>query len=163
MRWFERMPGIKNDEGHIRGFFEEYRWLSNFHECPVMWKGLLFGSSEAAYQAAKLDNPKEWVRFTKMKPSEAKKEGRKIEIREDWNSVRIGIMYDILQDKFLRNKDLADKLIATGDRHLEETNWWNDRFWGVCKGVGENNLGKLLMAIRNTLKSPEFFVLRQLI
>jgi predicted NAD-dependent protein-ADP-ribosyltransferase YbiA (DUF1768 family) len=42
-------------------------------------------------------------------------------------------------------------LKATGDEELVEGNWWNDTFWGVCNGVGENNLGKLLMKIRAEL------------
>jgi ribA/ribD-fused uncharacterized protein len=161
MRWFDRMPGVENDNGHIRGFFEEYRWMSNFHECDVMWKGLRFSSSEAAYQAAKSNDPKVWLLFTQMGPSQAKKEGRKLDIREDWETVRVGIMYDILQDKFLRNPELADKLKATGDKHLEETNWWGDTFWGVCKGKGENTLGILLMAIRKQLYSDNYDKLRK--
>ena len=43
-------------------------------------------------------------------------------------------------------------LLATGDRYIEETNTWGDTFWGVCNGKGENNLGKIIMKIRDTLK-----------
>jgi hypothetical protein len=39
-------------------------------------------------------------------------------------------------------------LLATGDMELIEDNDWDDTYWGVCNGAGENNLGKLLMKIR---------------
>ena len=157
------MPGVENDEGHIRGFFEEYRFLSNFHECNVMWKSLMFKSSEAAYQAAKSKYPEVWLQFMRMTPSQAKRRGRIIDIREDWDNIRIDVMADICTDKFLRNPDLADKLKATGNKHLEETNWWGDTFWGVCKGVGKNNLGIVLMAIREQLNTEEYEKIREII
>lgn len=34
-----------------------------------------------------------------------------------------------------------------------EGNTWDDTYWGVCKGVGTNYLGKLLMIVRNDLKA----------
>lgn len=139
-------------EDSIKGFTGEYRWLSNFYMCPVMWNGLLFKSSEAAYQAAKSNDPKVWTLFTTLSPYQSKRKGRTIEIREDWNEVRVDVMKDIVGDKFLRNKDLAEKLINTEDRYLEETNWWGDKFWGICNDEGINMLGKILMDTRRKLK-----------
>jgi ribA/ribD-fused uncharacterized protein len=151
MEWFEKCEDAVHDDKNIKGFFGDYRWLSNFHPCDVMWKGLMFKSSEAAYQAAKSLDPKEWVRFSQMSASVSKREGRKTDIREDWDDVKVGIMTDILMDKFLRNKDLRDKLMETGEKYLEETNWWKDKFWGVYQGVGQNYLGLVLMEVRNKL------------
>ena len=54
--------------------------------------------------------------------------------------------------KFAQNPDLLQKLLDTGDAHLEETNTWKDTFWGVCKGEGQNNLGKILMSVREELR-----------
>jgi ribA/ribD-fused uncharacterized protein len=153
LRWYERLPGITNDESHIRGFFEEYRWLSNFHICDVEYEGLVYGSTEAAYQAAKtLDQGQKKV-FQDVSPAGAKKLGSKIDIRPDWEDIKIQVMYDINLDKYTKHKDLRDKLLATGDMHLEETNWWGDRFWGVCKGTGRNELGKVLMQVREKVKT----------
>ena len=42
-------------------------------------------------------------------------------------------------------------LIATGDAQLMHTNSWNDKFWGICRGEGENRLGMMLMSIRSEL------------
>ena len=61
-------------------------------------------------------------------------------------------MEDICRAKFTQNEELKKKLIDTGDATLIEGNTWNDTFWGVCNGVGENNLGKILMKIREELK-----------
>jgi predicted NAD-dependent protein-ADP-ribosyltransferase YbiA (DUF1768 family) len=54
--------------------------------------------------------------------------------------------------KFLINKDLRQKLVETGDKYLEETNNWGDAYWGVYEDVGNNKLGKILMATRSYWK-----------
>jgi predicted NAD-dependent protein-ADP-ribosyltransferase YbiA (DUF1768 family) len=59
-------------------------------------------------------------------------------------------MKQLLKLKF-NNPDLQQKLIATYPEELIEGNYWHDTYWGVCEGVGENHLGKLLMEIRNEL------------
>ena len=61
-------------------------------------------------------------------------------------------MSSIVFEKFYRNKELRKKLLETGDRYLEETNWWGDDFWGVCNGEGRNELGKILMKVRDFWK-----------
>ena len=65
--------------------------------------------------------------------------------------MKIDIMRQVLKSKFTQNPELKAKLIATGDAELIEGNNWNDRFWGVCRGVGQNHLGKLLMEVRAEL------------
>lgn len=147
--------GIFHDDKNIKGFFEEYRWMSNFYLCPVMWKGLLFPSSENAYQAAKSNDPKLWLTFLNIEPKEAKKLGRNLPIRKDWEDVKEQIMYDVCLDKFLRTKALSDALIATGDKYLQEANWWGDVYWGVCRGIGLNKLGQCLMRVRDKLNTNE--------
>ena len=75
-----------------------------------------------------------------------------MDLREDWETVKIDVMRDVLKSKFSLNSELREKLIATGDVELIEGNHWNDRFWGVCRGKGQNHLGKLLMELRKILK-----------
>lgn len=134
----------------IKGFDGEFRWLSNFWKCEVELDGMKFDSTENAYQAAKCENIAERIKFTNITAGQAKRLSRQINVREDWDSVKLEVMDDLLRQKF-ENKDLADKLLATGDCLIEETNSWADVFWGVCGGVGENNLGRLLMKIREDL------------
>lgn len=57
-------------------------------------------------------------------------------------------MEELLRLKFA-DPDLRAKLQATAPGYLEETNNWNDTFWGVCRGRGRNTLGSLLMDIRD--------------
>ena len=90
--------------------------------------------------------------FVNISPSESKKLSKKIDLREDWEEVKYKVMYDIVLDKFMRNRKLGDLLIETGDKYLEETNHWSDKIWGVCDGVGKNWLGKILMDVRTQIK-----------
>lgn len=133
----------------ICGFFNEYRFLSNFYEVPVQYNGLLFRSSEAAFQAQKC--PERANEFLNLSPDEAKRMGRKINIRSDWESVKDTVMYEIILAKFSQNEALKKKLIDTGDAFLAEENWWGDKYWGTVNGVGRNQLGKTLMKVRREL------------
>ena len=140
-----------HDDKQISGFFGEYRWLSNFEECLVWYEGMQFPSSEAAYQAAKTTNPDLRKRFSLLPPRQAKDEGQLLDLRPNWEKMKVQVMYDILTTKFNCNKELFEKLMATGDRWLTETNHWGDKFWGkdYATGDGGNQLGLLLMRIRN--------------
>lgn len=130
----------------ISKFKGAYYFLSNFYSAPVVYRGLRFENNEAAFQAVKC--PERMDEFCHLNPSEAKKLGRKVKLRDDWEQIKDIVMYEVCKAKFLQNPDLADKLAATGDAELIEGNTWGDRIWGVCGGVGENRLGKILMGIR---------------
>lgn len=143
----------------IKGFFGKFRFLSNFEPSPIIHRGLIFCSVENAYQAAKLGevvdskNHHHLEKFQLCTPSAAQKLGQKIPCRKDWEDVKFQVMYEILVKKFKTHKDLEFKLLATGNKFLEETNSWGDVYWGVCDGVGKNNLGKALMEIREMLRN----------
>ncbi len=138
-------------DGYIDNFFGEYRWLSNFWPVKVSVYGEEYPSVEHAYQAAKSLDAE--VRKSIQKcpaPKDAKKIGRLIEIRKDWEQVKIKIMYYLLKQKF-SDVILKQKLIDTGNKVLVEGNNWDDHFWGICNGSGKNILGRLLMMIRNNI------------
>ena len=147
---------VVHDEDNIKGFFGEFRWLSNFEVCDVMFDGLIYSSSEAAYQSAKTADMAERQYFIGMEPKLALRYGRAIEktptFRADWHKVKYDVMCVVVFDKFYRNINLRDKLIATDNRYIEETNYWKDRVWGVCEGKGDNDLGVILMGIRRFWK-----------
>lgn len=136
----------------IDKFFGEYRFLSNFYLSVVEFEGYTYPSIEHAYQAAKTHDPliREKIREDDN-PSRAKLIGKRLELRPGWDSIRIIIMEDLVRQKFTKHEHLKKKLLDTGNAELIEGNWWGDTFWGVCKGKGENNLGKLLMKIRQEL------------
>ena len=135
----------------IDSFRGEHDYLSNFYSCPVEYDGLTYQNTEAAFQAAKCVDRNEREKFVSLSPGQAKKLGRKVDLREDWETVKIDVMRDVLKSKLSLNSELREKLIATGDVELIEGNHWNDRFWGVCRGKGQNHLGKLLMELREIL------------
>lgn len=149
--WDEKFDGVVHDAKKIGGFVGEYRWLSNFFMCPVTWEGRSYTSSEAAYQSGKYP-PAERDVFMTLDPDPAKKLSRtKPYDTAVWEARKERTMREVVTAKFTQNRELAEKLIATGDRVLEETNWWGDKIWGTYQGVGENKLGILLMDVRAQL------------
>jgi ribA/ribD-fused uncharacterized protein len=136
----------------INSFRGKYKFLSNFYPVKITWEGIEYPSLEHAYQASKTPHVNEKLKIAKAKsPSEAKKLGRKVTIKRDWNIKRTFIMMQLLFIKFA-DPDLKEKLLETGGAELVEGNYWGDTFWGVCNGKGLNRLGKLLMEIREYIR-----------
>lgn len=136
----------------IYGFFGPYRFLSNFHVSPVALDGLIYPSSEHAYMAQKSHDPQVRLMISQAPtPAAARRVGQTIALREDWDDARLPAMLHVLICKF-KDPELQRLLLATGERYLEETNNWGDRFWGV-DGHGQNNLGHVLMLVRKQLQA----------
>jgi ribA/ribD-fused uncharacterized protein len=131
----------------IDSFDGTYRFLSNFKSVNVEFDGIVYPSTENAYQAAKADDPALRSRFLTCTAGQAKRLGREITLRSDWDDVKYGIMRDLLYAKF-EDVVLREKLKSTYPQELIEGNTWGDTYWGVCRGIGQNNLGKLLMQVR---------------
>jgi len=145
----EQLPAITKFDGN-------YRFLSNFWSATVELDGMFFRNVEAAYQAAKTLDMKLRDGFQPMTGSEAKREGKRIPIRPDWDEVKLGVMEHLLRQKFpSRHTRLAQQLLATGNAPLIEGNTWGDTFWGICRGKGSNHLGRLLMQIRDELRAGQ--------
>ena len=137
----------------INEFRGQYRFLSNFYPCLIEFEGNVYISVEHAFQAAKtLDEDWRESIFWARTPSDAKRIGRKVPLREDWEEIKLSVMENLLRQKF-NIFDFKSALLATGDEELIEGNWWGDTFWGVCNGQGENHLGKLLMKIRSEIRA----------
>lgn len=135
----------------------DYRFLSNFYECPVEYEGVVYPSLEHAYVAAKVTDlaHRDYIRKFN-RPGDAKTYGRHIRVRPEWNDeFRLGLMEQLLLKKFL-TEPLRTLLLETKGHMLVEGNYWHDNFFGDCSCtkcdsvVGENNLGKLLMKIRGS-------------
>ncbi len=133
----------------ILEFKDEFRWLSNFWPAPVMLDGVQFDSVEHAYQAAKT-TPENRQVFIGCTPGQAKRRGRTVPIRPEWGSVKVETMRSLLAQKFAQGTELGNRLAALEGK-ITEGNDWGDTFWGVCRGVGENWLGRLLMEQRACL------------
>ena len=137
----------------IAYFDGKYRFLSNFWLAPVTYEGITYPSTEHAYQAAKSMGRDIREAFSEINsPSEVKKLGQVITIRPDWEDIKINVMRDIVTAKFEQNEDLMRLLMDTKGQELIEGNTWGDRFWGECPiGNGRNELGKILMGIRDDI------------
>lgn len=148
--------------GH-RALMKKYSFLSNFYKCPIYYKGLLYGSSESAFQAQKCRHEDlkkafavggEW-----SSPVDSKNHGKRISIVDNWDDIRDSVMYDVVLNKFVQNRDLGDKLIELRHYNIEEANGHGDTYWGTVDGVGENKLGLILDSVANILtfiRSVEF-------
>jgi ribA/ribD-fused uncharacterized protein len=151
-----------HDDKNICGFFGDYHFLSNFHIGDVYYEGLLYKSTECAYQSAKilshLRSP-----FQNISPAKSKKfwktfeqDDRYDDTSADWDDRKYDVMSGIVFEKFHRNKHLRELLLATGNKYLEETNHWDDQYWGVdINAGGQNKLGMLLMNLRTYFLNHE--------
>lgn len=148
----------------IKEFSGKYFFLSNFYNAYLMYEGDTYCSTEAAFQAAKTLDKKKRAEIARLSPSDAKKAGRKVELRADWEDVKDDVMYEVCRAKFTMNDSLhlRERLLATGDEELVEGNTWHDNYWGDCqcercKDIkGRNQLGKILMRIREELKDEAY-------
>jgi ribA/ribD-fused uncharacterized protein len=144
-----------NYDQDIYEFINEHSFLSNFWECPFWFGNIEYLTVEHFFQACKATTKEDHIQIAATStPSEAKKLGRKIKMRDDWDEVKICIMAMGLIGKF-SNAWLWELLTRTGDRILHEGNNWNDAFWGIDllkNGEGLNILGHLLMELRDTKK-----------
>lgn len=138
----------------INSFHDDYDFLSNFYPCKVRCFDHFYQSVEHAYQASKTTNlvERQLFRNSNLTAGQAKKLGRTITIRENWEEKKYKFMKELVEYKFHTNEELKQKLIATGDAELIEGNWWGDTYWGVCNGIGHNHLGNLLMRIRDDVQ-----------
>ncbi len=136
----------------IKGFSGEFEFLSNMYKLniPIEFRGILYKSSENAYQSAKFTDLEilESIKNTTPKGSKRIADNNKKSIILNWSDIKLDIMAEVVFKKFLYNLDLREMLLRTGDAYIEETNTWNDCVFGVCNGIGENHLGKILMRTR---------------
>lgn len=142
----------------ITRFTGEHRFLSNFWPAEVNLQGEAYPSVEHAYQAAKAVDSSERKQFqnVKMTAGQAKRAGRALSARKNWNAVKGVIMGGgLVAQKFCMHEDLAQRLLATGDAVLKEGNTWGDTYWGVCEGEGQNHLGRILMGVRQGIRDAE--------
>lgn len=132
----------------IDRFTDEFNFLSNFHPSPIVVEGVLYPAVEHAYQALKTVDKNERIKISFMTSGQAKRAGRKLKLRENWESIKLIIMEICLREKF-KDPTLKAMLDATKPYELQEGNNWGDTIWGTVDGEGQNLLGQLLMKIRD--------------
>ena len=139
----------------INSFQGEHEFLSNFAASEIEFEGIVFPTVEHAFQAAKTFNHTGRVLIAAAStPGKAKRLGRSVSLRADWDEVKYSIMFQLVLQKF-QLPALEEKLLATGDAILVEGNTWGDKVWGVCDGEGTNWLGQILMDVRKRIKKEK--------
>lgn len=158
----------------ITQFSGRHEFLSNPFSCQVWFEGLLYPSTEHAFQAAKSLFPAERERIAAMtRWKDAKAAGRRLKLRPGWGQLRRAVMLQVVLAKFTQHPGLAWQLRGTGNRTLIEGNWWGDTDWGAVRPehphfkpelpwwhygdlalAGHNWLGIALMTVREHLEVP---------
>ncbi len=151
----------------IDGFRGEYRFLSNFWPCYLMYNDLLYPTTEHAYQAAKISNAEIKLMIRNCEtPADAKDYlvTHNLKPDPDWTvEKKLMVMGELQMIKFGGKEPLLTRsLLATEDAEIIEGNTWNDTFWGVCDNIGENNLGRILMKVREELFHQKTQIILQL-
>jgi ribA/ribD-fused uncharacterized protein len=146
----------------ISNFKGRYRPLSNFYMTWFKYRREVYPSSEHAFQASKTLNKihKDLIRTCQF-PATAKKLGRTVELRPDWEEIKLKVMYKILLAKFKQDEKCREALLSTGNAKLIEGNHWHDNIWGECNCIRcsgkkkHNHLGKILMKVREELNEKD--------
>ena len=142
-------------------FDGQYDFLSNFYPSSILYEGIVYPTNEHFFQAMKtLDQAERQKIANAETPGMAKRLGRHVQLRPDWEKIKVDVMRTGLMLKFT-DAALAEKLIATGDEELVEGTKWHDNEWGSCSCsrcvniLGKNKLGNLLMKVRKELLDEE--------
>jgi ribA/ribD-fused uncharacterized protein len=154
----------------IDSFSGRWRFLSNFYPAKILHQGITYPTVEHYYVAMKIKNDQQIdgrnithidcrEMIAKMPAEHAgkvKQLGQILKVRKDWKDVKMDVMLWGVREKF-KHEDLKQMLLDTGEQELIEGNWWHDNFFGICtcgpcQGQGQNNLGKILMKVREELR-----------
>ena len=143
-------PPIKLDED----FIAVSSYLRNDYPCDIEYQGLIFPSVEHAFQAAKTEDPDDHQEILDASSiREAKKIGRGFIIDvNDWEARKVSVMHRFIWQKFSENTILGKSLVNTYPTKIIMISE-KDSFWGMNKNmVGQNQLGEILMTVRDDLR-----------
>lgn len=146
-------------------FQGEPAFLSNLHPANFVMRGIKFNCAEQAYQfyrAACVNNLEASQSILKCAdPKDIRLMGKKLDPSVKWDQIKDEKMKMIVLNKFTQNKELALKLIGTGNTRLIEATrcpYWGagltlgSREWGKGYFPGQNKLGELIMEVREELR-----------
>ncbi len=134
-------------------------WFSNFvpYTVPLLDHGIQYRTPEHYYQASKSPFHDDWERIAALDtPGQAKRAGKKLQLRVNWDDVKVLVMMRVLLWRIETDPIWKGKLMDTGYSRITEWNTWHDLYWGrctcdKCQESGLNVLGELLMNIRSII------------
>ena len=112
----------------------------------------------------KCANLSDYGQFVNIGPAEAKKLGRKVQLRSDWEQIKYNVMRQLLDLKF-QDKVLLKMLQDTAPESIIEGNYWHDNYWGMCQcdkcksKIKYNHLGELLQRKRNLSGTSDIYTM----
>lgn len=112
----------------INSFSEKFQFLSNFYYTNQIIDGIVYTTNENYFQAMKTTNKVLQINISKVSPAQAKKIGRKLKLRQDWDQIKNNIMSVGLIAKFQQNNNITNKLLETKEIELIEGNYWHDNY-----------------------------------
>lgn len=154
-------PLTLDNDDQVFFYEQDHYYLSNFSAFCLRWRGETFLTSEHAYHWARFELPEGGGKLLQFEVQHAFSaheafkfaQRNKDKQRLDWDSIKVGVMHEILRAKVDQHEYVRRKLLETGDRELIE-NSWRDDFWGWGENRdGKNALGKLWMEIRRELRA----------
>src|SRR5574341_75890 len=99
----------------INQFTGQHAFLSNFYPSWIELDGEQYPTVEHAFQAAKtLDKAERKLIREAAAPAQARRLGRKVHLRSDWEQVKFGVKRSLVQQKF-SDPGLQRMLVGTGD------------------------------------------------
>lgn len=138
---------------------DDYGNFSNFATFPVFIDGKLWKTVEHYFQANKFTNPDIIEKISNYSsPMDAAKEGRNRSniIKNNWEDIKVQVMYKGLYFKFIQHPKLTKQLLLTGNSIIIE-HTKNDSYWADGgDGSGKNKLGELLMHLRKEINDLIF-------
>lgn len=152
---FGTTPFAKPEIKFYRANEKPYGAFSNLFKRPVTFEGLVYPTSEHAYQAGKARKPavRDWI-LSAPTPALAAMAAHGLyvwDVVPDWSKIKFDRMRGVLRAKFDQHDDLRQLLLSTGDARLVEVGTVSNavnRLWGEVDGKGENMLGVMLMELR---------------
>ena len=135
-----------------------YPEFSNFDTVELVFDNRKFKNSEAAFQYGKYRPGEETDALCTVSGAVAKRLGRQIHMRLDWDDVKYEHMKNVLFAKFTQSEKHKQLLLSTGNQWLVELTYWHDNTWGICncarciKKLSENMLGLALMEVRAAIR-----------
>jgi ribA/ribD-fused uncharacterized protein len=133
-------------------FVGDKRFLSSYYPSTIYINGQSYPTLEHAWQGLKTNDVEERELIRKAPtPSEAKKLGQCVTLRDGWREDKLTIMEELVKKKF-DNPFLSEMLLTIKDEEIVVQGRWLNEFWGVVNNVGKNEFGKILTKVRNQLQ-----------
>ncbi len=144
----------REDSATVRFFSSPFDPLNNWSAHQVNIWDKTFPSAEHAYQYKKFDMTNPEVAQKVLEASSAWTAYQlahqyKADVRDDWQELKYSFMQEVLEAKATQHPDVQERLSKTAGRTIIHDSPGNS-YWGCGPdGLGENNLGKIWMDIRD--------------